>query len=47
MINHKYIPLYIPTNMYQVLFSIDKIGEGIKGKNITTGLTSIPILIPV
>ena len=37
IIKQKYVPLSIPSNIYEVLKAIEKIKEGIKGNNITQG----------
>ena len=37
IIKQKYMPLSIPSNIYEVLMAIEKIEEGIKGNNITQG----------
>ena len=37
IIKQKYVPLSIPSNIYEVLKAIEKIEEGIKGNNITQG----------
>ena len=37
IIKRRYYPLDIPSNVYEVLQAVEKIEEGIKGNNITTG----------